>query len=215
MRVRSLGREDFLQKEMTTHSSIPAWEIPWTEEPGRQATVHGSCKRVRHNLATKQQQQKRASRVPYSTGHSPPCRALQSLMISDGVLTATIRSHWKQQLRGGAGSPGDTAISKPSKIHQIKHVQTEFIISPSHLVLFLCSLFQWALYFLLSFTFNAFTMKHFKPPNTHDPAWIIRDTLPVWFTTCYSFFSREFYANSRCCIISPLKTEYAFLTDKF
>ena len=32
--VRSLGQEDSLEKEMTTHSSIPAWEIPWTEEPG-------------------------------------------------------------------------------------------------------------------------------------------------------------------------------------
>ena len=34
MRVRSLGREDPLEKEMATHSSILAWEIPWTEEPG-------------------------------------------------------------------------------------------------------------------------------------------------------------------------------------
>ena len=33
-RVQSLGREDPLEKEMTTHSSILAWEIPWTEEPG-------------------------------------------------------------------------------------------------------------------------------------------------------------------------------------
>ena len=33
-RVRSLGREDPLEKEMATHSSILAWEIPWTEEPG-------------------------------------------------------------------------------------------------------------------------------------------------------------------------------------
>ena len=32
--VRSLGQEDPLEKEMTTHSSIPAWEIPWTEGPG-------------------------------------------------------------------------------------------------------------------------------------------------------------------------------------
>ena len=32
--VRSLGREDTLEKEMAAHSSIPAWEIPWTEEPG-------------------------------------------------------------------------------------------------------------------------------------------------------------------------------------
>ena len=31
--VQSLGWEDPLEKEMPTHSSIPAWEIPWTEEP--------------------------------------------------------------------------------------------------------------------------------------------------------------------------------------
>ena len=34
MRVPSLVREGLLEKEMTTHSSILAWEIPWTEEPG-------------------------------------------------------------------------------------------------------------------------------------------------------------------------------------
>ena len=34
-RVRSLGSEDPLEKEMETHSSILAWEIPWIEEPGR------------------------------------------------------------------------------------------------------------------------------------------------------------------------------------
>ena len=33
-RIRSLGQEDFLEKEMATHSNILAWEIPWTEEPG-------------------------------------------------------------------------------------------------------------------------------------------------------------------------------------
>ena len=32
--VRFLGQEDPLEEEMTTHSSILAWEIPWTEEPG-------------------------------------------------------------------------------------------------------------------------------------------------------------------------------------
>ena len=32
--VRSLGREDPLEKEMATHSSIFAWRISWTEEPG-------------------------------------------------------------------------------------------------------------------------------------------------------------------------------------
>ena len=34
-RVRSLGEEDPLEKEMPTHSSILAWRISWTEEPGR------------------------------------------------------------------------------------------------------------------------------------------------------------------------------------
>ena len=39
-RVRSPGWEDSLEKGMRTHSSILAWKIPWTEEPGR-LTVHG------------------------------------------------------------------------------------------------------------------------------------------------------------------------------
>ena len=34
-RVQSLGWEDPLEEEMATHSSIPAWRISWTEEPGR------------------------------------------------------------------------------------------------------------------------------------------------------------------------------------
>ena len=34
IRVQSLGQEDPLEKQMANHSSILAWEIPWTEEPG-------------------------------------------------------------------------------------------------------------------------------------------------------------------------------------
>ena len=34
IQVRSLGQEDPLEKEMATHTSRLAWEIPWTEEPG-------------------------------------------------------------------------------------------------------------------------------------------------------------------------------------
>ena len=45
--VRSLGPEDPLEKEMTTHFSILAWRIPWIEEPsGRQST---GLKRVGHD----------------------------------------------------------------------------------------------------------------------------------------------------------------------
>ena len=41
--VHSLIREDLLEEEMATHSSILAWEIPWTEEPD-ELTVHGIAK---------------------------------------------------------------------------------------------------------------------------------------------------------------------------
>ena len=49
-RVQSLSREDLLEKEMTTHSSILVWKIPWTEEPGRLQSM--GSKRVRHDGAT-------------------------------------------------------------------------------------------------------------------------------------------------------------------
>ena len=52
--VQSLGQEDLLEKGKATHSSILAWEIPWTEEPGRLQFL--GLQRVGHNLATKQQQ---------------------------------------------------------------------------------------------------------------------------------------------------------------
>ena len=50
--VQSLGREDPLEKEMTTHSGILLWEILWIEEPGRLYSPR-SCKRLRHNLMIK------------------------------------------------------------------------------------------------------------------------------------------------------------------
>ena len=45
--VRSLGREDPLEKEMATHSSVLAWEIPSTEEPGGLQSM--VLQTVRHN----------------------------------------------------------------------------------------------------------------------------------------------------------------------
>ena len=51
--VQSLDQEDPLRKEMATHSSILAWEIPRTEEPELQSL---GSQRVGHNLGTKQQQ---------------------------------------------------------------------------------------------------------------------------------------------------------------
>ena len=45
-RVQSLGQEDPLEEEMATHSSVPAWKTPWTEEPGGLQFV--GSQRVRH-----------------------------------------------------------------------------------------------------------------------------------------------------------------------
>ena len=48
--IRSLGQEDPLEEEMTTHSSILAWRIPWTGGPGRLLSV--GLQRVGHNWVT-------------------------------------------------------------------------------------------------------------------------------------------------------------------
>ena len=49
--VQSLGREDPLEKEMATHYGILAWEIAWTEEPGRLQSM--ALQRIGHDLVTK------------------------------------------------------------------------------------------------------------------------------------------------------------------
>ena len=49
-RAQSLGREDSLEKEMATHSSIFAWKISWTVEPGGLQSM--GSQRVRHDRAT-------------------------------------------------------------------------------------------------------------------------------------------------------------------
>ena len=51
--VRFLGWEDSLEEGMATHSSTPAWRIPWTEEPGGPQSM--GSQRVGHDRATKQQ----------------------------------------------------------------------------------------------------------------------------------------------------------------
>ena len=56
MRVPSLGGKDPLEEEMATSSSILDWRIPCTEEPGGLQSIPCNHRRVRHDLATKQQQ---------------------------------------------------------------------------------------------------------------------------------------------------------------
>jgi len=48
--VQYLGKEDFLEKGMTTLSNIPAWRIPWTEQPGGLQSI--ASQRIGHDWAT-------------------------------------------------------------------------------------------------------------------------------------------------------------------
>ena len=57
-RVRSLGQEDPLEEEMPTHSSILAWEIPWTEEPGGLQSMGSQRAGYDERLSTHTQQLK-------------------------------------------------------------------------------------------------------------------------------------------------------------
>ena len=63
--VQSRGREDAWEKGMATHSSILAWEIPWTEEPGRSQSL--GSQRVGQDLAMKEQQQQQQQQQQPST----------------------------------------------------------------------------------------------------------------------------------------------------
>ena len=56
MWIQSLGWEDLLKKEMATHSTILAWKNPM-DRGAWWGYIHGSCKRVQHNLTIKQQQE--------------------------------------------------------------------------------------------------------------------------------------------------------------
>ena len=63
--IRSLGQENPLQKEKATHSSILAWEIPWTEKPGRVQSM--GSQRVGHDWTTN-----------IHTSHAAAAKSLQS-----------------------------------------------------------------------------------------------------------------------------------------
>ena len=81
--VRSLGQGDPLEKGMATHSSILAWKIPWTEEPGRLQSM--GSHRVGHDLVTKQQRMGHMD-LPYkaSVPHRLIAKALSKPVMATG-----------------------------------------------------------------------------------------------------------------------------------
>ena len=81
MQVRSLGREDPLEEEMATDSSILAWEIPWTEEPGRLQSVElglqsVGLQRLRHDRVTEHTLSYKADIIDLSADIRFPSAAL-------------------------------------------------------------------------------------------------------------------------------------------
>ena len=86
--VWSMGQEDPLEKEMATHSSIIAWRIPWTEEPGGLQSM--GSQRVRNNWKTNTF----TFSAGWSVGNREPC------WVFNGVWTYSLRSM----------SPHDSAV---------------------------------------------------------------------------------------------------------
>ena len=66
--VESLGWGDPLEKDMTTYSSVLAWRIPWTEEPGRLQSM--GSQRVGHDLATKEQRRRKTKTKSLTLHHT-------------------------------------------------------------------------------------------------------------------------------------------------
>ena len=67
----SLGREDPLEKKIATYPSIPAWEIPWTEEPGGLKST--GSQRIRHNCYN----------LAHGTGLNPGFAVIEDYTIGD------------------------------------------------------------------------------------------------------------------------------------
>ena len=74
--VQSLGQEDPLEKGMATHSSILAWRIPWTEEPGGRQSM--MSQRVGHDWVTNTW----GTRVPHGTGKELAISSIPILFLS-------------------------------------------------------------------------------------------------------------------------------------
>ena len=72
MQIPSLGQEDPLEEEMASQSSIFAWRIPWTEEPGRLQSM--GSQRVRHDLVTEHTHSNYFSRLLHAS--VVPCPVL-------------------------------------------------------------------------------------------------------------------------------------------
>ena len=99
--VESLGWGDPLEKDMTTYSSVLAWRIPWTEEPGRLKSM--GSQRVGHDLATKEQRRRKTKTKSLTLHHT----VLDWLFLCNEVEIILTVYHRRQEIRESQDSnPG-------------------------------------------------------------------------------------------------------------
>ena len=100
--VQSLVREDLLEKEIATHSSILAWKTPWTVEPGRLQSM--GSQRVGHNWATEHKCLQKINGGKFAShdlGSNPKC------------LDATVCLHAQSLNLSNTATPGAVAHQTP------------------------------------------------------------------------------------------------------
>ena len=95
--VQCLGQEDPLEKEMATHSSILAWRIPWTEEPGRLQSIASesditevskhACTHTAQTSGYILHSSRSKSGKHQNSGHSCPCIWVLSLTLLNSVIS--------------------------------------------------------------------------------------------------------------------------------
>ena len=121
----SLGQEDPLEKEMATHSSVLAWEIPWTEEPGGLQPM--GSQRVRHNWLSKQQQ------WSITKCRGRPGRVFHSLL-------SVVNSTWLQPLKhmGPPSGRGRWTVGSP-RLNSTEHARSHIVDGSKRWLSIACS----------------------------------------------------------------------------
>jgi len=84
MQVWTLSWEDLLEEEMATYSSIPAWEIPWTEKPGGLQSIR--LQRIGYRFASKQNYKRRKKNVSHRREGDVAFPVLSNHVIFSEVL---------------------------------------------------------------------------------------------------------------------------------
>ena len=138
--VQSQGQEDPLEKRMATHSSVLAWKIPWTEEPGRlqymgsQRVRHGwsdwACMHAGLIILKSQKGNRPGEDMPFTRGHRDDGLALDFLQFSCSVMSDSL---WPCELQhAGLPCPSPTlgACSNSCPLSQWCHPTISSCVVP-------------------------------------------------------------------------------------